>query len=156
MIKTRYKIALQIDEDTFNIEFVTPSKAKQEEFKKSFEQYDKIFEELNEKQNEVEFMQTTMELNKESIDSTDDKEQKLKLLNEQKKNLSTLKKLKEQLKQIGKKEINLDELAKSRFAVSTVGADKASLMAVIEQKNISYLGLMEEIESLVSKAKEKK
>ncbi len=156
MIKTKYDITLEIDEQKFELVYVNPSKSKQEDFKKTFETYNAVIEEVQDKQNEIEFLNTQISLNADLIDTLEDKDKKLKALGEQRKSIDKLKTLKDELKILGKKELDLDVLSKERFTICITGDGKEKLIKAIEDKSINYYELMDEIDNLVAKAKEKK
>ncbi len=156
MIRTHYNITLEIDDEKYKIIYTNPSKQKQEEFKKEFEEYQNLFENITDKQNEIEFLQTQMNVNSDFILALEDKDKKLKALNEQRANINALKKLKDELKALGEQSIDLNSLAKRRFSICVSGEDKDKLMGALEEKNISYYELMDEVDTQLAKAKEKK
>ncbi|NOQ31517.1 MAG: hypothetical protein GQ570_10370 [Helicobacteraceae bacterium] len=159
MIKTRYPIALEIDDQPFSIVVNEPTKAQQKKigdiFDKSALEHskrDSLQSELNETQNEF-------DINKQIL-SEDDVNDRHSILLEQKAHNKRIPQILKDITELDKTLTNmsetLNEAFAKRFDLLVSGNDKAALKKEIETKNINYQVLFNAISELVKKEKVKK
>jgi hypothetical protein len=163
MIKTKYDVAIMIDEREFNVVLSEPNKQDKEELKaisesrlESFKMRDALSAKLTEKTEEY-------ELNKQLIKDVGFEVNlgvKAKLLWEQKELNRELHTLRKEISDLDAGSASIDEalesLFKKRFDLLVSGADKESLKSVVETHGIAYKELFIELGKLVVEAKEKK
>jgi len=167
MLRTKYNITLEIDDEQFFIEVKEPSKTEKIKLEKHLEDKTSIFKKQieNEKEAETltieieeaeELLNTNKELSRESgiID-------KLSLLLENKKltsKISELKKRRSSIEKIDIKAMNtaFEEVAKEKYEILVSGNDKEKLKEYMKNNGVSYSLLWEEMQKEVLKAHEKK
>jgi hypothetical protein len=168
MIRTKYDITVQINEQEFRICVRDPNSKEKQLLEKLAREKTAIFEddiakekELNAIKIEIEEIKTLLETNKQLLKEggiTD----KIKTLVE---NKSLAKKLTELEKKRLQNSVNLNSLkiseafeavARERYEMLVSGADKNSLRAACEEQGVSLQQLWREIGDEVQKALEKK
>ncbi|MGE4510643.1 MAG: hypothetical protein AB7D43_06050 [Sulfurimonadaceae bacterium] len=159
MIKTKYDVAIMIDEREFNVVLSEPKKQDKEELKalsesrlESFKMRDALSAKLAEKTEEY-------ELNKQLLKESGIVD-KAKLLWEQKELNRELHTLRKEINDLDAGSASIDEalesLFKKRFDLLVSGADKEALKSVVETHGVAYKELFVELGKLVAGAQEKK
>lgn len=159
MIKTKYDVAIMIDEREFNVVLCEPKKQDKEELKalsesrlESFKMRDALSAKIAEKTEEY-------ELNKQLLKEVGLVD-KAKLLWEQKELNRELHTLRKEISDLDAGSASIDEalesLFKKRFDLLVSGADKEALKSVVETHGVAYKELFLELGKLVAEAKEKK
>jgi mevalonate kinase len=159
MIKTTYKVAIEIDEKTFNIVVREPKKQDKDELQALSVSHTELFEERNDLSANLTKLSEEYEINKQ-LTKESDLIDKAKLLWEQKKLNKEIydlqAKIKEHDKSASSSSETLETLFEKRFDLLVSGTDKEPLRQALDAGGVSYRDLFVEIGNLVIKAKEKK
>lgn len=159
MIKTRYNLTLEIDNESFNITLSEPNAAQKEEMTLLANESSAIYEKRALLQSELDEKIEEYELNK-LLTKESGVIDKVKLLLEQKKLNKEIYALHKCIAEIDKSNTNINEalntLYKKRFDLLVSGADKVKLKEAIENKGVEYRVLFGALGKLVIEAKEKK
>lgn len=169
MIKTTYKIELEIDDDIFHIEVCEPNlKAKKELEIKAKEHKPLLqdIENLAKKESAIDArlneISSLIDVNNEILKASNlgDKAPLLlenkELIKERAKLKNEILSLNESANLISELDAKLEELFKFKSEILLSGADISTLKETLNEKNISHKTLWEHIESKTVKAREKK
>lgn len=153
-MKTIFPFTLQIDDESFELQYSNPSKKESEDFTNSYKTLKQSIDFYEELEQKIKNLNEKKELYQEliKIKKGDEKEELIKTTLDL---LSQIDNLEVCFKELDRKNIDLEDLSLKRFELS-ISKNKEALKECIEKKGISYYDIMIAIDEAVQKEKEKK
>lgn len=159
MIRTEYKVELEIDGKSFSIVAINPSQEQSSGLEEETKGHNLLIDKRDEQSNELSYLQKAFALNDKIL--SDETTAGVPLLLVEQKELNSKifelqKDIKVNAKDMKKSSKSLNEVYKKRFGMTVSGEDKAALQAEIEKKEITYFAVTMSIAELIRKSLKKK
>lgn len=152
-MRTKFPFTLEIDDESFILEYREMKKAQAKEFFKEFSSLQKKISDIETLKDEIALLETKKEVKNELAKASADK---VALLEEVLLLLEEISKKKKMLKKLESETFDAEENAQKSFNLTVFGEGLALLKKTVEEKGISYYQLLEAINKAVKKEKEKK